>query len=53
VASRRPATGCGWEHGITVSDNGCPLMFDLTADVAHKRMRLVLSRSGAVPKRAH
>ena len=44
------ATGYGRQHGITVIDGGCPLMFDPTADFAHKCMRFVLRRSGAVPK---
>jgi uncharacterized protein len=44
------ATDYGRQHQITVIDGGCPLMFDPTADVAHKCMRFVLSLSGAVPK---
>ncbi|MDF2143536.1 CoA-binding protein [Knoellia sp. p5-6-4] len=31
----------GREHGITVIDGGCPLMFDPTADFGHKVMRVV------------
>lgn len=42
------ATDYGREHGITVIDGGCPLMFGRTADLGHKAMRLVLSRR--VPK---
>ena len=42
------ATEYGREHGITVIDGGCPLMFAPTADVAHKVMRVFLS--GRVPK---
>lgn len=42
------ATAYGREHGITVIDGGCPLMFDPTADVAHKVMRMVFA--GHVPK---
>ena len=38
----------GREHGITVIDGGCPLMFEPTADFGHKAMRVVLSRR--VPK---
>jgi uncharacterized protein len=45
------ATGYGREHGITVIDGGCPLMFDPTADVAHKVMRFVGTRTGKVPER--
>jgi hypothetical protein len=42
------ATGYGREHGITVIDGGCPLMFEPTADFGHKVIRRVLS--GHVPK---
>ena len=42
------AAAYGREHGITVIDGGCPLMFDPTADFAHKIMRVVFS--GHVPK---
>jgi len=35
------ATVYGRQHGITVIDGGCPLMFDPTADVAHKVMRAI------------
>lgn len=37
------ATAYGREHGITVIDGGCPLMFDPTADCGHKVMRVVLA----------
>ena len=37
------ATAYGREHGISVIDGGCPLMFDPTADFGHKVMRLVYS----------
>jgi predicted CoA-binding protein len=42
------ATAYGRDHGITVIDGGCPLMFDPAADFGHKAMR-VLYR-GHVPK---
>ena len=42
------ATGYGRQHGITVIDGGCPLMFGPTADLGHKIMRLVYA--GHVPK---
>jgi predicted CoA-binding protein len=45
------ATAYGREHGITVIDGGCPLMFEPTADVAHKLMRYVFTAAGNVPKR--
>jgi len=44
------ATVYGREHGITVIDGGCPLMFAPTADIAHKVMRLVFTYKGKVPK---
>ena len=42
------ATDYGRQHGITVIDGGCPLMFGLTADLGHKIMRLMYA--GHVPK---
>src|SRR4249920_3105714 len=42
------ATKYGREHGVTVIDGGCPLMFGRTADFGHKVMRVVLA--GRVPK---
>ena len=42
------AAAYGREHGITVIDGGCPLMFDPTADVGHKVMRVVFASH--VPK---
>ena len=42
------ATQYGREHGITVIDGGCPLMFDPAADLGHKIMRVFLSSH--VPK---
>jgi predicted CoA-binding protein len=42
------ATEYGRQHGITVIDGGCPLMFGPTADFGHKVMRLALSSH--VPK---
>jgi predicted CoA-binding protein len=44
------ATVYGREHGITVIDGGCPLMFGPTADFGHKVMRLWFVRTGKVPK---
>ncbi|MFD8247945.1 CoA-binding protein [Nocardia sp. NPDC059691] len=35
------ATDYGRGHGITVIDGGCPLMFEPTADLGHKVMRVV------------
>jgi uncharacterized protein len=42
------ATAYGRQHGITVIDGGCPLMFGPTADFGHKVMRFVYA--GKVPK---
>jgi predicted CoA-binding protein len=42
------ATEYGRQHGITVIDGGCPLMFGPTADVGHRLMRRMLARN--VPK---
>ena len=42
------ATEYGRQHGITVIDGGCPLMFGPTADFGHKVLRLIYS--GNVPK---
>lgn len=44
------ATDYGRQHGITVIDGGCPLMFDPTADFGHKAMRFVFTRTGKVPR---
>jgi predicted CoA-binding protein len=35
------ATAYGREHGITVIDGGCPLMFAPTADLGHRVMRFI------------
>jgi predicted CoA-binding protein len=42
------ATRYGRDHGVTVIDGGCPLMFRPTSDVGHKIMRFVFARN--VPK---
>lgn len=41
----------GRRHGIRVIDGGCPCMFDPTADIGHKAMRVVFTLTGNVPKR--
>ena len=38
------------QRGIAVIDGGCPCMFDPTADLGHKAMRVVFSLSGNVPR---
>jgi predicted CoA-binding protein len=45
------ATEYGRQNGVTVIDGGCPLMFNPTADLGHKAMRFVFTRTGKVPKR--
>jgi predicted CoA-binding protein len=35
------ATAFGREHGITVIDGGCPLMFGPTSDFGHRLMKIV------------
>jgi predicted CoA-binding protein len=44
------ATDYGRKQGITVIDGGCPLMFEPTADGAHKVMRFVFTMTGKVPR---
>ncbi len=44
------ATVLGREHGVTVIDGGCPLMYGPTADTAHKIMCRVLTWTGKVPR---
>ena len=44
------ATEYGRQRGIAVIDGGCPCMFDPTADLAHKAMRIVFTLRGNVPK---
>ena len=44
------ATLFGRQHGITVIDGGCPYMFEPTADLGHKAMRLVFGLNGNVPR---
>ncbi len=45
------AASYGREHGISVIDGGCPLMFEPTADFGHKFMRGIFSITGSVPRR--
>jgi uncharacterized protein len=44
------AAAYGREHGISVIAGGCPLMFEPTADGAHKAMRFVFTLTGNVPR---
>ena len=47
----KTATDYGRKRGITVIDGGCPCMFNPTADIGHKAMRLVFTLKGNVPRR--
>jgi predicted CoA-binding protein len=47
----KAAAEYGREHGITVIDGGCPLMFEPCSDGAHKAMRFVFTMTGKVPRR--
>ncbi len=40
----------GRQHGVTVIDGGCPLMFAPNADVGHKAMCRVLTWTRKVPR---
>ena len=44
------AAGYGREHGVTVIEGGCPLMFPPASDGGHRVMRWVCGISGALPK---
>jgi predicted CoA-binding protein len=44
------ATEYGRGQGIAVIDGGCPCMFDPTADLGHKAMRVLFTLSGNVPR---
>jgi predicted CoA-binding protein len=44
------ATEYGRRHGIAVIDGGCPCMFEPTADLGHKAMRVLFTLTGTVPK---
>jgi hypothetical protein len=44
------ATDYGRQHGITVIDGGCPLMFAPASDFGHRVMRLMFSLNGNVPR---
>jgi uncharacterized protein len=44
------AAAYGRQRGVAVIDGGCPCMFDPTADIAHKAMRVVFTVTGNVPR---
>lgn len=45
------ATAYGRDHGVTVIDGGCPLMFGPTSDPGHKVMCWMGKLGGSVPRR--
>lgn len=45
------AAAYGREHGVTVIDGGCPLMFEPCDDGGHRFMRRVLTWTGKVPRK--
>lgn len=47
----RDAAEYGRQHGITVIDGGCPLMFEPVVDPGHKVMRVMCTLTGKVPRR--
>jgi uncharacterized protein len=47
----KAAAEYGRQHGISVIDGGCPLMFGSTSDAGHRAMRFVCTLTGNVPKR--
>ncbi|HEX2865203.1 MAG TPA: CoA-binding protein, partial [Deinococcales bacterium] len=44
------ATRYGRDHGVTVIDGGCPLMFGPTADGGHRFMCRLMTFFGSVPR---
>ncbi len=46
-----PATQWGREHGITVIDGGCPIMFHPEGDGAHHFMCRLFTLTGKVPRK--
>lgn len=45
------ATQFGREHGITVIDGGCPLMFEPCSDGVHRFMKGSFTMTGKVPRK--
>lgn len=43
------ATAYGRDHGVTVIDGGCPLMFAPTSDPVHRVARLISRLTGKIP----
>ena len=47
----KSAAEYGRQQNMKVIDGGCPCMFDPTADVGHKAMKVMLTLTGRVPRR--
>jgi predicted CoA-binding protein len=45
------ATAFGREHGVTVIDGGCPLMFGAASDGGHRFMCRMMKITGKVPRK--
>jgi hypothetical protein len=45
-----PATTWGREHGMTVIDGGCPIMFHPEGDGGHRFMCRLFTLTGKVPR---
>jgi predicted CoA-binding protein len=45
------AAAYGREHGMTVIDGGCPLMFEPASDPGHKVIRAVCRMNGHLPRK--
>ena len=45
------ATAYGREHGVTVIDGGCPLMFGAASDGGHRFMCRMMKITGKVPRK--
>ena len=45
------ATAFGREHGVTVIDGGCPLMFAPASDPGHRFFKVIASLTGKMPKK--
>lgn len=46
----QPAVEYGRQHGVTVIDGGCPLMFEPASDGGHKFLRAVCTLFGTAPR---
>ena len=44
------ATAYGRQHGLSVIDGGCPLMFEPTSDGGHKFFKFIAGMTGKMPR---